>query len=142
MTTYTVPGTDTTIKDISYFITDPEKTKELVNEIFYKNNTPVSKEDYTPVGNGLDIKKLKIQILNGTDKEGLAADKSETLRQFGYNVINVGNYYGEKQAKTRVMAKTAGDYAELARLFKDPAILTDNTMDDKFDIIIILGTSE
>lgn len=140
--TYTLPGTDTRINEISYFIVDEEKTKELANEIFYKNNaaeTPAPQETATTE---LNLKKLKIQILNGTDKEGLASEKSEMLKQYGYNIINVGNYYGEQQEKTRIIVKKSGNYAELAKLFKETVISTDPELNENYDILIILGLSE
>lgn len=145
--TYTLPGMDTKINEASYFIIDEEKTKELIDEIFYKDNKPnasiaSSATEITETPTVTDLKKLKIQVLNGTDKEGLAAGKGEMLRQYGYNIINIGNYYGEKQSKTRIMVKKSDDYSEIAKLFKETVISTDPEISEKFDIIIILGESE
>jgi LCP family protein required for cell wall assembly len=144
-TTYTLPGTDSTINEASYFIMDEEETKKLVDEVFFKE-TPAPPEpgtDELPQAppEPADIKKMRIQVLNGADIEGYAADVSEQLRGYGFNVINVGNYYGDKIAKTRIMVKTDSDYTELAKVFKESVILTDSGIDEKYDIVIILGSA-
>jgi len=148
--TYTLPGNGTTIDGASYFVIDPEKTRELVYEVFLKSNAPAAappqqqqEEDTAAEADvSANIKKLKIQVLNGASKDGLAASVSEMLSGYGYNVINVGNYYGDKINETRIMAKREGDYKALAKLFKEPSITYDPEIDEKYDIIIILGLSE
>jgi len=161
--TYTMPGHEATMGGASYFIIDDEKSQELVDEVFIKDNAPVSEteerpepeqeqeetdpeqtqpEQTQPETPATDIKSLKIQILNGTNTDGLAAEKAEMLRQLGFNVINVGNYYGEKQVKTRIMTKQSGDYAGFEKLFKDVSIQTDPDINEKYDCVIILGSSE
>ncbi|MDR1688414.1 MAG: LCP family protein [Clostridiales bacterium] len=143
--TYTLPGTDSTINEASYFIMDEEETKKLVDEIFFKE-TPAPAEEGTDEEpqtppEPTDIKKMRIQVLNGADIEGYAADVSEKLRGYGFNVINVGNYYGDKSAKTRIMVKTDGDYTELAKVFEESVVLADPGIDEKYDIVIILGSA-
>ncbi|GHU77574.1 transcriptional regulator [Clostridia bacterium] len=145
--TETLPGDQKTINGASYYILDDAGVKEMVNDIFYTSKTAEPEEELPPTPEPekktADIKKMKIQILNGTNTKGLATEKSDMLKGYGFNVINVGNYYGNQQQKTRIIVKNSGDYTTIASLFKEAAVTSDDTADmDKYDIVIILGTSE
>lgn len=141
--THMLPGNGTSINGGSYFIIDEDATKDLVQSIFYSDNSP---DDNQSVSSGnqtsekvTDVKKMKIQILNATGQSGLAAEKRNQLNGAGYNVINVGTYEGENKENTYIMVKQSGNYDGLASFYPDCVIQTDSSISDKYDIIIVLG---
>jgi len=138
---HTLPG-ENVYNGESFYMHDRELTDALAVEIF---QPPA--EDATEDGDGarpaeFDLKKLKIQILNGGDAGETAKDRADQLKAYGYNVINVGDYTGLKQIRTRFLVKAEGDYKALAVYFKNPSIEVDPDIPAVFDVVIITGLNE
>ena len=121
-----------------YYVHDAEKTKELTDKIFRAGEAPEKTENETAA----DVKKLRIQILDGGDKPGTAKERAERLKLYGYNVINVGDYSGTKQIKTRILCRRDADYKTLAGYFNSPIIETGADIADVYDVVIITGLNE
>ena len=73
-----VPGGGQYIHNISYFVHDPEKTKELVNEL-------IASKSY--VANS----KYRVAILNGNGKGGVATEVRNSIEAYGFKVDRTAN---------------------------------------------------
>ena len=137
---HTLPG-EPVYENESFYMHDVEKTEELIELIF---SLPDSDEEdamnIEPTED--DIKKLKIQVLNGSDKEGMAEDKAEILRSAGFNVINVGEYAEAKHIRTRFQIRQEMDIDILTSFFKNALVEIKGDIPDVFDVVIITGLSE
>jgi LCP family protein required for cell wall assembly len=97
------------------------------------------------------IKKenAKVVVLNGTPQEGLATEKADLLKSYGYNVVKVDNAPTNSYTNTVIVDQTGGkakytkNYLEkrfnvrAATKLPDSAILPGDA-----DFIIILGSNE
>jgi len=137
---HTLPG-EPVYENESFYIHDAEKTEELFERIFaLKDGGGEIAGEQEPTED--DIKKLKIQLLNGSDKDGMAEDKAEFLRGAGFNVINVGEYAGAKHIRTRFQIKQEMDIDILTSFFKNALVEIKDDIPDVFDVVIITGLSE
>ena len=94
----TVPGTDAYIGGISYWIPDPDQTRDVVDRLV----------------RGMDRNAnsaVKVQVLNGTGTTGLGAKLAARLTDQGYAVVNVGNADRADYAYTRIINQTGDDIA-------------------------------
>lgn len=100
----TIPGTDQYIDEISYWIPDQAKTREVVDRLI----------------RGIDRQanaQVKVEVLNGTGVTGLSAKLAGRLRDLGYNVVNVGNADRTDYAYTKIINRN-GDDDNLRRLVR------------------------
>ena len=137
---HTLPG-EPVYENESFYMHDVEKTEELFAGIFESPAEEEEKDDDVQELTEDDIKKYKIQVLNGSDKEGMAEEKSEILRNAGFNVINVGEYAEAKHIRTRFLIKREADIDILTSFFKNPLVEI-RDIPDVFDVVIITGLSE
>lgn len=138
----TIPG-----EGGSYFTLDEKDTKELVDRVFYSNDsTPpieASKTEQESIQTTQDSTKLAIEISNGGITKGLAGNKKEMLEEKGYQVAFVSTFSGEKTAYTRIVVKESGVGEDLKESFPNaeieimPAMISNGT-----EIKIILGLDE
>lgn len=75
---------------------DREKIGALIQEMFSVSQTNSSVASISP----LKAEAARIVILNGTNKDGIAAMASRYLKQNGFNVIQIGNAEKRDYAKT------------------------------------------
>lgn len=61
-----------------------------------------------------DLKKIKIEVLNGTTKSGVASTVSQYLIGYGYNVTRIGDAEAKTQ-KTMVYDYSSGKYQSIAQ---------------------------
>lgn len=126
----TLPGGARYIDNISYFIADEAETAKLVQDVFFPE------EELVSLGKA-------IEVSNGGDVSGLAGKTGDKLKSARYNVVEISNFYGEKTDYTRIIVKEDGLGSDLTKYFKDARIaVSPETLDDKTDILIILGTGE
>lgn len=71
----------------------------LPETVLPPTNTPTAGQSPAP-NQAPVVKGVKIQILNGTDTSGLAADMAKTLEKAGYKVLAVGNAQRTYEATT------------------------------------------
>jgi LCP family protein required for cell wall assembly len=127
----TLPGEGEYINNTSYFVADIQKTKELVNEMFFNttNNSAYTKE------------KLTIEVLNATSTQGLAARVADKLKSEGYNVTRTGNDDTSQSQKTSIIDRTTNTtYAkDIKKLLNKGNIKTETKSSGDADITIIIG---
>ena len=129
---YTLKGDTEYIKGLSYFLYDKKRNKEVL---------AILNGDSKEVFNQSKIKKdLNIEILNGTNVNGLAAKYSNALKDNGYDHITTGNTKPIDKSKIIVKGKEKEDLAPLLK--KDFNIENIEFLEGdggNFDIIVMLG---
>ncbi len=133
----TLPGAGQYVGGVSYYIHDPEETQEIVDKLFYGENTSTSGEET------ISSKGKNIEVLNGGSVTGLAGKIGETLTADGFTVNNVTNYNGEKTKYTRIIVPEQNMGEDLKKYFTDARIEVDKSLiSEGNDITIIIGTGE
>ncbi len=114
-----LPGTPKYLNELSFFLADEAKSKEVVNELFLKDP---EENIENGIGNETDIEtvvnesikpkansEIKIEILNGTgitSKTGKFASAINQLQSQGYNVLKKGQ--ASNVARTTVIINRKG----------------------------------
>jgi len=139
----TLPGDAQFVNGASYFMQDREATKLLVDEIFYGSKVveAAAEEEIDELLSTEEVKDLKIQILNGTNTNGLAAKYKGILTKAGYDVVNISDYSGTRKQDTRIMTAKSVSDDEFASYFANTVVEIDKDIEG-YDIIIILGQGE
>ncbi len=93
--------------------------------------------------------QMSIDILNGTDQNGLAKRTSEVFRSFGFEILKLGNYTEDNLEKTLVVSRSLDTTAaeKAAEIIKcrnitfstSAEIANENISGDSADVIVILG---
>ncbi|MGH4118835.1 LCP family protein [Clostridium sp.] len=123
----TIEGVGEYINNISYFIYNEEASKEINSKL--RNGSTQS----------IDKSNLKIKILNGTKKVGLASDFSEYLKENGYNEAVTGNGEATSETIVTVNENSKGLINDLKKDFKINNIKFSSSIEGEFDIIVLLG---
>ncbi|EPY2273847.1 LCP family protein [Clostridium sporogenes] len=129
----TLQGEAKYIGNVSYFIYDREKNRDIVYTL--KTGGTSQKDNSTEI----DKSEIKIKVLNGTKVNGLAADCERKLKEMGYSNIVTGN--GERRDFTKVRLKKDSSIStgEIENYLNIPNIEKNIQSDENFDIIILLG---
>jgi LCP family protein required for cell wall assembly len=128
----TLKGDSQYLKGISYFVYDKSSNKEILDKI-QDRNTSFTEEN-------INKKQIKIQVLNGTNKSGLASSYKKYLQSKGYNNVNIGNASPAK--KSTILLQDNFDVKQQNYIKTDFGINTMKNTDDNsngFDIIVMLG---
>lgn len=156
--------------DISYFFQDEVAVKELIDSIFFSveegedgyddgefDDEGSEYEDETgrtgeptasatpsaaPSAVAVADKDLKIQVLNGGIKEGMAAKKRDMLENFGFNVVNIDTYTGTQIRQTRIVARDEETARRLKQYFVNVELEADSDLSRMYDIVVVLGLDE
>ncbi|MCR1973646.1 LCP family protein [Clostridium sporogenes] len=129
----TLQGEAKYIGNVSYFIYDREKNRDIVYTLKSGGTSP--KDNNTEI----DKSEIKIKVLNGTKVNGLAADCQRKLKEMGYSNIVTGN--GERRDFTKVRLKKDSSIStgEIENYLNIPNIEKNIQSGENFDIIILLG---
>lgn len=123
----TLGGEGKYINKISYFVYDESESKDMLNLI--------KQTDYVDINRG----SLKINILNETNKSGLASNLKEYVESKGYKNISTGNKTG--QDKTKIILY--GVSSEIAdKITEDFKIYNKEIIEQKngeYDVVVLLG---
>ncbi len=128
---YTLPGVPKMINGISYFLNDKKESAELIDKIFYSNSEK-----------NKNAETYKIQILNGSNIDGLAKEKKDLLEKNNFKVLDIGNYQGNKIYETRIMVKEKDMGQDLKKYFNNVKIEVDKEIPEDYNVIIITGLGE
>lgn len=123
----TIKGDPKYINGVSYLIYNEEANQEILSKIFKSN-----------MGN-IDKSKLRIKVINGTKKAGLASDFSRYLKENGYNDAVMDN--GDATNETVILVNNNNEdmISNLKKDFKIDNIEFSSSIDGNFDIIVMLG---
>ncbi|MCY6959726.1 LCP family protein [Clostridium brassicae] len=129
--TYTLKGEFKYINRISYFIYDKKFNKEILSKLHQSSSLSEN--------SGLSKNNMRIQVLNCTKKDGLAANYKKQLNEEGYNSVSTGNGTARDES---VIYFNNVDNTTMDMIKKDLNIKKYEIIDDNsknFDIIILLG---
>lgn len=98
---YTIPGKALTINGIAYFIHDKDELAKMMHEVdlaldvdnsvaALQGSNAVNSQQSNPAPT-IDKKNIRIEILNSTKSNGLAASMKTQLEALGYTVIKIGD---------------------------------------------------
>lgn len=150
---YTLPGEARYINKGSYFIYDEAKLKELMDQISIdlgvkeaETPEPSSGPDSGEQANNEAVKEvkredIKVQILNGAKKSGLAGQMKSELAVMGYNVVKIGDTKDMTYGCSRIIDRS-GEKDKVDMLVKDINInVVDSDIDSTcgYDITVIIG---
>ncbi|WP_392486609.1 LCP family protein [Haloimpatiens sp. FM7315] len=124
----TLQGDGKYISKISYFIYDENKNLEVLKIL--RGSKPMS----------IDIESLKIKVINGTSKSGLASNFKEYINKKGYGSVEVGN--GEKSTESKIIFHKEIDddsIRSIKREFKIDNVDKNMDSQDDCDVTVILG---
>ncbi|MBN1585270.1 LCP family protein [Candidatus Uhrbacteria bacterium] len=112
-----------------------------------KTATETAKNDDPP--EAVQPSEIRLEILNGTTRTGLAANTAKTLETLGYRIHDIGNASNQARSRTAIQdltgGKMAGNIEDLAKRLgtADPEISVSpapsGTGKPSADILIILG---
>lgn len=123
----TLAGEGKYIKGVSYFIYDPKASADIISLISDVNYTNFARE------------KLKIKILNQTNKVGLAKDFSDHICEKGYINATTGNITGDDKTKIVFYGMDKDTAKIIMKDFNINNVEFKDEKKDKFDMVILLG---
>ncbi len=139
----TAPGDAKVIGDVWYYIVEMEGFRELLTTFEAESETTAD-ENETSAGESVKA-EIKVMVLNGAGKTGLASSVAGELEKFGFTGIKTGNsesryskttvyYAGDNSSKAGVVA------ADLAGV-KEPLLEESDeiTLEYKSDVVVVLG---
>ena len=132
----TLPGAGQYVGGVSYFVHDPQATREMVDRVFYSIAPEVNADG------SIDSKSLLIEVSNGGEVAGLAGRFTEMLAGKGFRLAEPTTYHGEQMDYTRIQVKTDGAGEDLVKYFDDARVESAPGDMGSADIRIILGTNE
>jgi len=133
----TLKGTTPMIGGVSYFVYSKAQNADLIATIRGGDTQSIK----TPAAQAeLDKKTVKIQVLNGTSKPGLAASYAAKIKKNGFtNPVSTGN--SSKLSKSKIILN--GVDSSLVSSIKEEFGIENIVINDKntsgFDIIVMLG---
>jgi len=131
----TLKGTTPTIDGVSYFVFSDKENEALFSVL----KGEAASTDTTKPAVELNRTTVKVQVLNGTNKAGLAATYANLLKKYGYMNIATGN--GTKVAKSKIVLNGVDEslVSTIKGEFKIENIETNQQKDANFDIMVLLG---
>lgn len=155
MLTETLPGSTpnmNTTNNVSIFVVDKVKTKELIEELFYQRDVvevedeEESKEDdsenTTTSSTKTTSNSVTIELLNATGNEQKLQDAEKTLKEAGYKVTKKGPTSSAVTKTTIINRKDAkqADLEDIKETLKVGEINNKKSGSSKTDITIIIGS--
>jgi len=135
--TLTLQGEAKYMHDISYFIYDKDKSKDILSMLHSTTEASANKNSIKDIK--LDKSNIDVQVLNCTGKAGLASSYSKKISENGYENVKTGN--GKRISKSKIIVCGLDDkYDELIKDELDIRNL-ERIMkkEGNFDIIVMLG---
>jgi len=135
--TLTLQGEAKYMHDVSYFVYDENKNKDILSILHSSEEASANKSSIKNVQ--LDKSNISLQVLNCTGKAGLASHYSKEILKDGYENVQTGN--GKRISKSKIIVcgldnkydeliKSELDIKNLERMMKK---------EGNFDIIVMLG---
>lgn len=128
-----LPGDAATINNGWYFkLKDNQELHAFVNNALEQSYQDVE-----------DSKHLRIEVLNGSGRSGVAKKLSERLKDEGYSIADIGDYGIDRKQKTRIIVKNSGEGLDLLKYFHLAEIeVAPDKIESESDILIIVGGAD
>jgi hypothetical protein len=107
-----------------------------------QSSQPVKEEPAkeTPAVSTVNNKKLVIEVINCTNKSGLAEDTRDMLEAKGYSV-SAGNNFDSSQGTSKIIIRKKGVIADTIKDTLKISVVQEQLKEDsRFDVTIILGS--
>ncbi len=122
-----------------YFDIELEKSQILVKEIIENSVPYMETQEDAKQQEKINSIGCKIEILNGSGIDGLAASYEKLLVQNGYTIVNIGNYTLGNIIQTKIIVKEEGLGKDLLE-FVGTASIEVGSLPNGVEIQILLGT--
>lgn len=133
-----LPGEGRYNGNTSYYFTDYEKALKLIHNLF--GNTKISTSSIINNINTPNNKSITIEVLNGSNINGLATKYANKLKKLGFNVIKIGNINGVKYTNSRIYANDDKEKAKIvAKSLFISYIYNNKNIKSDSDVIVIIG---
>ena len=159
---HSLPGIARTIGVTSFFIKDARQTQAMIEQHFKpglvsksmetedlgkddKQTEPEENEteqnqaanNYKPSWKN---RFTKVEVLNGSNTDGLASKVSEDLKDKGFKVVKTGSFSGIRYSKTKAIDRTKKGYAkEVAKALGNVETDQDLEESSSVDVTVIVG---
>jgi len=133
----TLKGTTPMIGGVSYFVYSKAQNADILATI--KGGDAQSGKTAAAQAE-LDKKTVKIQVLNGTTRAGLAASYAAEIKKNGFtNTISTGN--GSKLSKSKIILNGVDStlVSSIKEEFGIENVVINDQKTENFDIIVMLG---
>lgn len=142
---HTLQGEAAYVDGTSYYNYEPEMNEEILSIL--KNSEPneTSESNTSNSGSGLSMSKesIRVNVLNGTNKEGLAGEFANKVMKLGYNNCDFGNYDANlkpvKVSQIKLYGLTSDDAKILKKEFGIKNVEVMNEVNPNYEMEIILG---
>lgn len=128
---HTLKGNAKYIGGVSYFIYDSNLNKDILAKLNNQNSSDKINNSNKSV--------FKIQVLNCTNKNGLAAEYKKCLEDKGYGKIETGNAPPRDESIIYFKPSLKNKAEDIKADLNIKKYKLDNDNNEKFDIIILLG---
>lgn len=137
MTMSTLKGTTPMIGGVSYFVYSKAQNADLIAMI----RGGAAQSGKTAIEQAvIDKKTVKIQVLNGTTKAGLAASYAEEIKKNGFtNPISTGNSPKLSKSKIILYGVNSALVSSIKEEFGIENVVINDQKTSGFDIIVMLG---
>ena len=146
----TLPGEGRYENKVSYFFMDKDAAKTLIDDLFNQKTTVEDvlnmqeQSNEKASGEKHSGDKIRIEVLNnGTSNKNFSA-VVDTLNHMGYSVVRVGNYTGELDDYSRIIAHatTMEDIEKadaLSKIVGISKIENSNELSSEVEFTVVLG---
>jgi len=136
---HTLPGEGKYVGNISYFVYDESKTKQLMEEYF---SSDVNKEVYKTV-NPSKNRFIKVEVVNASSINPEIANVAEivkkNLEDHGFRVIAAYNSEKIKDISEIIDHNSKNGAAEILKIYSDVKVFNDENPDSEADVTIYIG---
>lgn len=117
----------------------PDRAKALLEQVL-GNTAYTGPQALSENVSSADSKEAAIEILNGSQIDGLAARYQASLEEQGYRVASIGNYMGQLKTQSSILVREEGLGADLLLFIEGAELTVSDTLPEGIDIQVILGT--
>ena len=106
------------------------------------DSEPVKKEPAkeTPAASTVNNKKLVVEVINYTDKSGLAEETRAMLEAKGYSV-SAGNSIDSKQGTSQILIRKKGAITDtISNMLRISVVKEELQPNSRFDVTVIIGS--
>ncbi|KGM99016.1 LCP family protein [Clostridium botulinum] len=138
ISTETLKGSTRYIGKGSYFVYNKNQNREILSKL--RDVHSVNSDDNS---NSVKSKSFKIQILNGTKKQGLASSYKKYIESKGYKNISTGNTKSSNKSRI-IIGKgiSSKDVENIKDNFDIDTVEKSSKGSNEFDITVILGENQ
>ncbi|KGN02481.1 transcriptional regulator [Clostridium novyi A str. 4570] len=134
--TQTLNGSTKYIGKASFFVYNKNKNKDIIDKLQSVSSVKGQFKNR-------DIGSFKIEVLNGTKKQGLASNYKRYIEDKGYKNISTGNTSSVKKSKVIVSNEvTSKQMKQIKSDFDIKSVEKSSNSNSNADVVVILGEDQ